>query len=230
MPPAFREAEFALLALKHVFRQADPRFLALLGAGMGLPISEDAVLLATGAFAESGAFATTPALLTCMAGVLMGDFFLFSFGRYFGRRAFEWNFFRKIMTEDRQTRAEALYARHGGAAVFLCRFLVGFRVPGFATAGLLNVSPWKFLLFDGLAVCITGPTVFFLGYTFADRLDDVRASLAAAELYLLAGVALVALISILAWRRKRRAEKLVDGMQPRVQHDADASSRADEEE
>ena len=30
--PAFREAEFALLALKHVFRQADPRFLALLGA------------------------------------------------------------------------------------------------------------------------------------------------------------------------------------------------------
>ncbi|MEE9380495.1 MAG: AAA family ATPase [Hyphomonadaceae bacterium] len=30
--PAFREAEFALLALKHVFRQDDPRFLALLGA------------------------------------------------------------------------------------------------------------------------------------------------------------------------------------------------------
>lgn len=30
--PAFKEAEFVLLALKHVFRQADPRFLALLGA------------------------------------------------------------------------------------------------------------------------------------------------------------------------------------------------------
>ncbi|MEO1476283.1 MAG: AAA family ATPase [Pseudomonadota bacterium] len=30
--PAFREAEFALLALKHVFRQDDPKFLALLGA------------------------------------------------------------------------------------------------------------------------------------------------------------------------------------------------------
>lgn len=30
--PGFKEAEFALLALKHVFRQADPRFLALLGA------------------------------------------------------------------------------------------------------------------------------------------------------------------------------------------------------
>jgi ATP-dependent DNA helicase PIF1 len=30
--PAFRDGEFALLALKHVFRQADPRFLALLGA------------------------------------------------------------------------------------------------------------------------------------------------------------------------------------------------------
>lgn len=30
--PAFREAEFSLLALKHVFRQAEPKFLALLGA------------------------------------------------------------------------------------------------------------------------------------------------------------------------------------------------------
>ena len=30
--PAFQEAEFALLALKHVFRQADPHFLALLGS------------------------------------------------------------------------------------------------------------------------------------------------------------------------------------------------------
>lgn len=30
--PGFREGEFALLALKHVFRQEDPRFLALLGA------------------------------------------------------------------------------------------------------------------------------------------------------------------------------------------------------
>jgi ATP-dependent exoDNAse (exonuclease V) alpha subunit len=30
--PAFKEAEFALLALKHVFRQEDPRFLTLLGA------------------------------------------------------------------------------------------------------------------------------------------------------------------------------------------------------
>ncbi len=30
--PAFRDAEFALLALKHVFRQEDPRFLALLGS------------------------------------------------------------------------------------------------------------------------------------------------------------------------------------------------------
>lgn len=29
--PAFRDGEFTLLALKHVFRQADPRFLALLG-------------------------------------------------------------------------------------------------------------------------------------------------------------------------------------------------------
>ncbi|MEM0986719.1 MAG: AAA family ATPase [Pseudomonadota bacterium] len=30
--PAFRDGEFSLLALKHMFRQADPRFLAILGS------------------------------------------------------------------------------------------------------------------------------------------------------------------------------------------------------
>ena len=41
--PGFKDAEFALLALKHVFRQEDPRFLALLGAmrqGRLLPSDE----------------------------------------------------------------------------------------------------------------------------------------------------------------------------------------------
>ncbi|MEM8635794.1 MAG: AAA family ATPase [Pseudomonadota bacterium] len=46
--PAFREAEFALLALKHIFRQDDPKFLALLGAIRRGRITEpDADLLQT---------------------------------------------------------------------------------------------------------------------------------------------------------------------------------------
>ncbi|MEO0465038.1 MAG: AAA family ATPase, partial [Pseudomonadota bacterium] len=44
--PAFQDAEFALLALKHVFRQEDPKFLALLGALRRGRLSEpDAELL-----------------------------------------------------------------------------------------------------------------------------------------------------------------------------------------
>ncbi|MEL6378115.1 MAG: AAA family ATPase, partial [Pseudomonadota bacterium] len=46
--PAFSEAEFALLALKHIFRQDDPKFLALLGAIRRGRITEpDAKLLQT---------------------------------------------------------------------------------------------------------------------------------------------------------------------------------------
>ncbi|MEO0883422.1 MAG: AAA family ATPase [Pseudomonadota bacterium] len=46
--PAFREAEFALLALKHIFRQDDPKFLALLGAiRRGRLTEPDADLLQT---------------------------------------------------------------------------------------------------------------------------------------------------------------------------------------
>lgn len=187
-------------------------FAALLGAGMGLPISEDAVIVATGAFADRGTFPTYVAVATCFAGVLAGDFCIYAFGRYFGRRAFEWKFFRKLLTQERRDRAEAIYARHGGKAVFLFRFLIGFRLPGFATAGLLNVSPWRFLLFDALAASITVPTVFFLGFYFSDRLDDIKDNLAAAEVYVLAGVVILAALSIFAWRRKKKAEELLDYM------------------
>ena len=46
--PAFRDAEFALLALKHIFRQSDPKFLALLGAVRRGRLTEpDAELLQT---------------------------------------------------------------------------------------------------------------------------------------------------------------------------------------
>ena len=48
-------------------------FAALVGAGMGLPISEDAVVLGTGALSEQGVFTTPFALLACYAGVLLGS-------------------------------------------------------------------------------------------------------------------------------------------------------------
>lgn len=187
-------------------------FAALLGAGMGLPISEDVVLLTTGALSERGIFPLAPALFTCLAGVLAGDFMLFLFGRHLGRRAYEHRWFRRIFPEARRQRTEALFERLGGGAVFVSRFLIGFRVPGFAMAGIMGMTPWKFLAWDAFALAITGPTVFFVGYVFSNRLEDIKATVSELEGWVVIGVVAVVVLSIAAWhvrnhilRRRERA-------------------------
>lgn len=180
-------------------------FAALVGAGMGLPISEDAVVLGTGALSEQGVFVTPLALLVCYAGVLLGDFIIFSVGRRLGPAAFERKFFQKILPEERRQRAEAMFASRGAVAVFISRFLVGFRIPAFATAGILQMSPAKFLLCDGLALAISAPAVFSLGYLFSNQLPYIQEQLGQAQGYVALGaLTAVILIGVVLWARKRR--------------------------
>ena len=183
-------------------------YAALLAAGMGLPISEDTVILATGAMADRGIVETHWALIVCYLGVLSGDFVLFSIGRHLGPRMLEMKFFKKILPEDRRQKTELMFAKRGPFAVFISRFLIGFRVPGFATAGLLGMSPWRFLMWDALGAAITAPLVFGLGYVFSSRLDEMTEGLGAAADWVLITVIAGAILTGIIWlMRRRRSER-----------------------
>lgn len=179
-------------------------FAALVGAGMGLPISEDAVLLFTGALAERGVFLIPAALATCFAGVLAGDFIIFSIGRKLGPRLFERRFIQKVVSAERRKLAETLIQNRGSYAIFIARFLIGFRLPTFATAGVLGMSPARFLFFDALALCISAPMMFSLGYFFSDRIDEIQEHLGTAQLYVIGALVAVGFLAFLFYRRRTR--------------------------
>src|SRR5580693_8202445 len=59
----------------------------LLVCGLGVPMPEDVTLIGAGVLAALGSISLTGAIIASFAGVLIGDAFMFSLGRIYGRRA-----------------------------------------------------------------------------------------------------------------------------------------------
>ncbi len=148
-------------------------FLALVGAGLGLPISEDIVILASGAMTDQAVFPMLPALAACYFGVLVGDFAIYSIARALGDRFFTSRVGRRVLPDERRIRATDLIERRGPLTVLFGRFLIGFRIPIFATAGALGMPRRQFLLFDAIGAAISAPVVFFVGYHFSRQLPAI---------------------------------------------------------
>lgn len=174
--------------------------------GLGAPLPEDAALLAAGVLVARGLAHPITAVVVVVVGVLGGDAVLFFTARRLGPKAFERKFFQRILPPDRRARLERAYARHGALLVFGARFIAGIRMGVYATAGLIGMSPRRFLFWDAVAAAVSIPLVMGLGYFGANHLDDVRNAIASARLWMLVLVACAVIAFVIVRRaRLRRA-------------------------
>jgi membrane protein DedA with SNARE-associated domain len=178
-------------------------FAWLAVGGVGVPLPEDAALLAAGVLVERGAVHPALALPVVFVGVLGGDAMLFFLARRLGPAAYERKLFRRILPPERRRRIEGTYRRYGGRLVFCARHVVGLRTAVFAMAGIHGMRSSRFLLWDAAAACISIPLVVGLGYFGALHADRVRAGIATARHYIVLAAALGAL-GYLAWRYGRK--------------------------
>jgi membrane-associated protein len=174
-------------------------FVLLLMCGLGLPLSEDLVLLTGGIVAAKGDSSLPGMMLAAYAGLLAGDSTLFFIGRKLGPRATQHRLFKKILTADRVAWVQAQFHRRGSWMLFLVRFLPGFRAPTYLVAGMSAVPYRKFIVADGLAAAISAPLLTFLGWKFG---LTVLKDLEATGRYLVGG-AIVAVLIGLGVRRFR---------------------------
>jgi membrane protein DedA with SNARE-associated domain len=139
-------------------------FVGLLSTGVpGLPIAEEAVLLAGGA-ATAGQPARMVAMMALAAlGLLLADTVLFSIGAALGPKIFTHKWFSKVLTPARVARVQRGYERYGAWAVFFARFTPGLRMPSFLLAGAFGVKRSRFWLADGAGALIYGPLIVGLG-------------------------------------------------------------------
>lgn len=168
-------------------------FLVLFLCGLGLPVPEDIPILVSGYLSHLGTIRPWPALAVNLAGILLGDLMIFSFGYWMGPRALQHRLIRLVMTPRRAAKVNQFFARHGKKAIFFGRFVAGLRAPIFLAAGVARVPPRTFCLMDGAAALISVPALFSLAYYFGEQLDALREFLGSAKkvmaLLLVAGAA-----------------------------------------
>ncbi|WP_426753130.1 DedA family protein [Myxococcus sp. Y35] len=143
------------------------------------------------------------ALAVGMGGVLCGDMALFLTARRLGPALYESPRLKRLLPPARREQLARLYARHGGRCVFVGRFLSVLRGAVFVLAAVQGMRLRHFLLWDGLALCLSAPLAVGLGYAFSHSVDAVAKGAAHAEhLVVLTGVA-----GALAWGGVRRLQR-----------------------
>jgi len=130
-------------------------FGALIPGGLGVPIPEEAVIIAAGVLAHQEVVRWWLAFPLCFVGVLAGDCLLYWAGHRWGDRVVQSRSFRWLLTEQRLERLKAAYRRRGVVILVGARHMMGLRAAAMIGAGIVRVPFWKFLITD-LAAAIPG--------------------------------------------------------------------------
>ncbi len=118
--------------------------LALLLGGLGLPLPGTLFLLATGAFIRQGVMDWAATLGLGLFGVILGDSASYAMGRFAGDRVQ-----RRFNRSTAWQTAQETFARRGGTAIYLTRFLLTpLAIPTNLIAGGSRYAFWRFLSYD----------------------------------------------------------------------------------
>lgn len=156
-----------------------------------------AFLAARGHATLAGAFAAT------LGGNLLGAMAMYAAGRHFGAAPLD----RRLAGRQSARRLASFYARYGGTALFVSRFLPGVRalVPPFA--GALRLPAWRVALILGTASAIWYGGITLIAYRVGSDWTALQERIVDWQQGLLVAAAASAVLAIGAWFvvRQRRA-------------------------
>lgn len=168
-------------------------FGILLACALGMPVPEKITLLSAGILVAAKQIELHHAIVFGVVGVLLSDTILYYMGRCFGRQIFQWRFISGFLTESRVKWVEARIRGNGAYVCFLGRFLPGFRMVIFITAGALGIKPQVFLVIDILAAVIDISFWIFVGTLMGSMVDAVQFAEEIKKTILLLGLAFLLL-------------------------------------
>ncbi|MGY8695801.1 MAG: DedA family protein, partial [Verrucomicrobiia bacterium] len=84
------------------------------------------------------------AIIGCLLGIFVGDFFIYLLGRVLGRPGLELPVIRRLMNQDRVDGIARWLDEKGLAWVVSTRFIPGSRVPTYFVAGVVKANAFRF--------------------------------------------------------------------------------------
>ena len=183
----------------------------------GIPVPGETILIAAAIYAGHQQLNVVAVGVVGFAAAIIGDNIGFAIG-HFGGRALALRWGRYVgLTEERLTKAERFFERHGGKIIVVARFIEGLRQANGIIAGITGMHWRRFLGFNALGAALWVGTWVSLGYLAGNHINPIYHYITEYSLYVLIAVvvAIVAFIIRHVLRRRRRAGSAVT-----AQHEA----------
>lgn len=149
-------------------------FALIILGGMGLPFPEDATLLLSGFLIANEIIKPLPAFLVVYSGLLLTDFLLYSVGKKYGRKVVEHKRFHKIISPEKISKIEETFRKWGSLVIFFGRHILGLRAQIFVVAGVMRMTPIKFLVADAISALFTIGIWGGVGYLGGNSLQVLK--------------------------------------------------------
>lgn len=169
------------------------------GLLIGFFLPGDSLLFTAGFLASQGALQIVPLVALCFVAAVAGDSAGYAFGQRVGRRLYarpDTRLFRR----EHLLRAEAFFARHGGKAIVLARFIPVVRTFTPVVAGAGAMPYRQFVGYNVLGGFLWAVGVTLAGYFLGSAIPGI-------DRYLLPIIAAIVILSVLPmgwhWWRAR---------------------------
>jgi membrane protein DedA with SNARE-associated domain len=134
----------------------------------GLPVPGETALIACSVIASQGDLSIVAVIVVAAAAAIIGDNFGYLAARKGGRKLLDRYGVTRRMAERYLPRGERFFARHGGKAVFLGRFIAVLRVTAAWCAGLARMPWWSFLGWNAAGGIVWATLVGVLAYVLGE--------------------------------------------------------------
>jgi len=180
-------------------------FVNVLLLQAGFPVPAYPTLIVTGALAARAPYTLAGLLATAVVASVIADIGWYLIGRRLGGRVLR-TLCRISLSPDscvRQT--ESIFTRWGARSLTVAKFVPGFASVATAMAGIVRLSPWRFLVFDAIGAALWSGVALALGYLFRDAVNDVLDVLSAMGRYgLMVIVSAFVIYVVVKWVQRQR--------------------------
>ena len=173
-------------------------FLLLALESFGLPVPGETALIACSVLASQGSLSIVWVVVVAALAAIIGDNLGYWAARKGGRPLLQRHRLTRGYADRYLPQGERFFAKHGGKAVFLSRFVAVLRVTAAWIAGLSQMQWWRFFGWNMaggiLWALLIGLVAYYLGDTAASALNRYG-------LYAAGGAILLAAVGFLIARK-----------------------------
>ena len=170
-------------------------------AFLGFLVPGETIVILAGVLTSFGVLELPEAMTIAVAGAIIGDNVGYHLGRHLGRPWLEQHGHRVGMQRSMLERIDTLFARHGGKAVLIGRFVGFLRAMAPFAAGASHMSYRVFVPYNAVGATAWGIFFVLLGYVLGESWTIAERWLGRVGLV----VGTIALIATIVWltRMKR---------------------------